>query len=74
MSAEDAVSHYPLPYQPTQATATGKTPLSFQEMQSRITHNHLAIEPETNKAIYVDQQLRVVLVEFNGVCSSVSSQ
>ena len=66
---EDAVKRYRLPYHATQATASNKTPLSFQEMQSRITHNHLSIDSETNQAVYVDSDYRIILTEFNGVCS-----
>lgn len=68
MDAEEAVKRYQLPYHATQATTSGKTPLSFQEMQSRITHNHLSIDSEANQAVYVDAEHRVVLTEFNGVC------
>ncbi|KAF5311695.1 hypothetical protein D9611_009417 [Ephemerocybe angulata] len=66
MDAEDAVMRHSLPYHATQATSSGKTPLSFQEMQSRITHNHLSIDAETNQAVYVDSEHRIILTEFNG--------
>ena len=49
MDTEEAVKRYQLPYHATQATTSGKTPLSFQEMQSRITHNHLSIDAEATR-------------------------
>ncbi|KAF8073783.1 hypothetical protein FPV67DRAFT_1560129 [Lyophyllum atratum] len=44
---------FPLQFKPTQATISGKTTFSFQEVQSRITHNHLAICSGTNRALYL---------------------
>jgi hypothetical protein len=65
---EEAVLHYALPANATQATTSGKIPLSFQEMQSRITHNHLSVDSETNQAMYVDKDYRVHLIHFRTVC------
>ncbi|CAA7261514.1 unnamed protein product [Cyclocybe aegerita] len=59
---EQAVSRYALSRKPTQATASGRLPLSFEEMRSRITHNHLAVDAESGQAAYVDQDYNVCLV------------
>lgn len=59
----EVVARYDLPYRPTQATVSSNArPLSFQEVQSRITHNHLTLSNETNHALYVDSANRVVLI------------
>jgi len=67
IAQEKAVSRFPLQFTPTQATVTGGTPLSFQEVQSRITHNHLAVESDSGRAIYVDSGYRIILVDLNKV-------
>jgi hypothetical protein len=59
---DQAVSRYKLLRKPTQATASGKTPLSFQEMRSRISHNHLTVESDSGNAVYVDEDFNVCLV------------
>ncbi|KAF8908862.1 hypothetical protein CPB84DRAFT_1766172 [Gymnopilus junonius] len=59
---ERAVSRYKLSKKPTQSTASGRLPLSFQEMRSRITHNHLAIDSESGRAVYVDEDFNVCLI------------
>ncbi|KAH9480304.1 NudC domain-containing protein 1 [Psilocybe cubensis] len=59
---EQAVARYKLSRRPTQATASGKVPLTFQEMRSRITHNHLTVDSETGRAIYVDEEFNVCLI------------
>lgn len=59
---ENAVFRFKLDHKPTQATTSGRVPLSFQEMQSRITHNHLCVAPESGLAIYVDRDYNVCLV------------
>lgn len=59
---EHAVSRYSLSKKPTQSTASGRLPLSFQEMRSRITHNHLSVDSESGRAIYVDQDFNVCLI------------
>ena len=58
---ENAVFRFKLDHKSTQATASGKAPLSFQEMQSRITHNHLCVS-DSGLAIYVDENYNVCLV------------
>ncbi|KAF5315156.1 hypothetical protein D9619_007212 [Psilocybe cf. subviscida] len=57
-----AVSRFNLSRKPTQSTTSGKTPLSFQEMRSRITHNHLTVDAESGNAIYVDEDFNVCLL------------
>jgi len=64
---EDDVAHYPLEYRPTQAAISGKSFFSFQEVQSRITHNHLSVCHEAGRAAYVDASSRVVLVDVDQV-------
>ncbi|GJE97156.1 NudC domain-containing protein [Phanerochaete sordida] len=60
---QDAVvTRFSLPYTLNQSSPAGKTPLSFQEVQSRIRHNHLVVGPDGN-VVYVDHQLRVVAVD-----------
>ncbi|KDR82786.1 hypothetical protein GALMADRAFT_263237 [Galerina marginata CBS 339.88] len=59
---ETAVSRYKLTRKPTQATSSGKAPLSFQEMRSRITHNHLSVDSESASATYVDEDFNVCLI------------
>ena len=59
---ENAVFRFKLDHKSTQATASGKVPLSFQEMQSRITHNHLCVHSDSGLAIYVDENYNVCLV------------
>ncbi|KAF8627383.1 hypothetical protein AX17_006198 [Amanita inopinata Kibby_2008] len=64
LSQEEAVVRFDLPYKPSQATASGKVPLTFHEVQSRITHNHLALSNDTSQAVYIDSAYRVVLVNL----------
>ncbi|KAF5360472.1 hypothetical protein D9756_004720 [Leucocoprinus leucothites] len=61
---ENAVLQFPLTNRPTQAATSGKAPLSFQEVQSRITHNHLAIHSESGRGVYVDADYNVILVDL----------
>jgi hypothetical protein len=73
---ENAVFRFKLDHKSTQATASGKAPLSFQEMQSRITHNHLYVS-DSGLAIYIDENYNVCLVclLLSGVsCSSLLSK
>ncbi|KXN88253.1 hypothetical protein AN958_07712 [Leucoagaricus sp. SymC.cos] len=62
---ENAVLQFSLTNRPTQATASGKVPLVFQEVQSRITHNHLATHSESGRAVYVDADYNVILIELD---------
>ncbi|KAF9483370.1 hypothetical protein BDN70DRAFT_990400 [Pholiota conissans] len=68
---DQAVSRYKLSRKPTQATSSGTTPLSFHEMRSRISHNHLTVDSETGNAVYVDEEYNVCLV---GIPVSEGSQ
>jgi hypothetical protein len=67
ISQEDTVTRYPLEYKPTQATVSGKSTFSFQEVQSRITHNHIAVWSENRRALYVDSESRVILIDVDAV-------
>ncbi|KAI6039319.1 hypothetical protein EDC04DRAFT_3140934 [Pisolithus marmoratus] len=59
------VARHGLPYKPTQATASGRSPLSLQEVQSRITHNHLVLSPAPGRVLYIDADRRVVVVDVD---------
>ncbi|KIJ62565.1 hypothetical protein HYDPIDRAFT_135637 [Hydnomerulius pinastri MD-312] len=61
--SQDNVFRYNLQYKPTQAATSGRSPLSFQEVQSRITHNHLALSPKKGRGLYVDANHQVVVVD-----------
>ncbi|KAL5486023.1 hypothetical protein ACEPAI_7067 [Sanghuangporus weigelae] len=67
LAQDDHVSRFPLTARPTQANVSGRlrTPLSFEEVQSRITHNHLAISHDSRSAIYVDDDLNAIRVVLN---------
>jgi hypothetical protein len=64
---EDTVTRYPLEYKATQAAVSGRSTFSFQEIQSRITHNHLAVWSEAGRAIYVDSNARVIAIDVDAV-------
>ncbi|KAF9533252.1 hypothetical protein CPB83DRAFT_806226 [Crepidotus variabilis] len=61
---EDAVSRFKLTRKPTQATTSTRLPLTFEEMRSRIGHNHLAVEGDAGLLLYVDSQLTVCLISL----------
>ncbi|TDL22209.1 hypothetical protein BD410DRAFT_271454 [Rickenella mellea] len=67
VSQDEAILRFPLPSHPTQANISGrtKTPLSLEEVQSRITHNHLAVGIDGNVGLYVDEDFRVVVVRID---------
>ena len=71
-TAPHAQSSVSLPY-PLSQTAKSGTLLTFQEVQSRIRHNHLTVWPEgeggegEGRAVYVDEEMRVVGISI-GVC------
>jgi hypothetical protein len=67
VSQEDTVARLPLQFKPTQATVSGKSLFSFQEVQSRITHNHLAVCNGARRALYVDSASRVILIDIDAV-------
>ncbi|THH11152.1 hypothetical protein EW145_g828 [Phellinidium pouzarii] len=64
---DELVVGFPLSAYLTQANVSGrtKTPLSFEEVQSRITHNHLAIAHDGQSALYIDGELNVIRVVVN---------
>jgi hypothetical protein len=64
---EDAVLQLPIANRLTQAATSGRVLLTFQEVQSRITHNHLAVHSESGRAVYIDADYNVTLVEFGQV-------
>lgn len=67
IAQDDYVSRFSLQYPATQATVSGKSPLSFQEVQSRISHNHFTVPRDGSRALYVDASRRVISVNLNGV-------
>lgn len=68
VSQEDVVTRNDLEFKLTQATmSTSRSPLSMQEVQSRITHNHLAIATEGGRALYIDSEFRVIVVNIDPV-------
>ena len=64
---EDHLRSYPLQVPATQATASASSRsqghLSFEQVRSRIRHNHLAFGVG-DQALFVDQELGVNLVKF----------
>jgi len=79
IAQEDVVARYVLQFNLSQATvstsAVGRSPLSMQEVHSRITHNHLAVSPNSTpqcgRALYVDAELRVVVIDVDLVRFSI---
>ena len=69
LDQDKLVSRFPLQYRLSQTSLSGRVPLSFQEVQSRIRHNHLTISP-SQKAYYVDAEYRVVEIAFDEVSVS----
>jgi hypothetical protein len=67
ISQEDSVMRFGLQHRPTQVANSGRSPLSFKEVQSRITHNHLAMANDSGRCLYVDSEHRVILVDFTNV-------
>ncbi|KAH7919587.1 CS-domain-containing protein [Leucogyrophana mollusca] len=64
IAQEDAVVRFNLEHKPTQSTASGRSPLSFQEVQSRITHNHLVIAGEGRRGLYIDAEHKVIVLDL----------
>ncbi len=67
ISSEDAVSRYALQHKATQASVSGRHHFSFQEAQSRIRHNHLSVSPDAEHAVYIDENLRAILIRLDHV-------
>jgi hypothetical protein len=59
---ETNVKRYKLSRRPTQATASTGAPLAFEEMRSRISHNHLSVDNDSGLAAYIDDQYTVCLI------------
>ena len=67
---DNLVHRYGLQYRPSQTStsASGSTqPMSFQEVQSRITHNHLTVRQNSALGVYVDAEHRVIGVTIDPV-------
>ncbi|KAF9077657.1 hypothetical protein BDP27DRAFT_1282685 [Rhodocollybia butyracea] len=63
---QDKVVHrYPLQNPATQSTASSRTWLSYNEVQSRISHNHLALANEGTSAVYIDEDFNVILIDVS---------
>lgn len=73
ISQEDAVMRFGLEHRPTQVANSGRSPLSFKEVQSRITHNHLAMANDSGRCLYIDSEHRVILVDLTnvGFCDAI---
>lgn len=67
LDQDNVVRRYILPYKITQASSYGKSPLTFQEVQSRITHNHLVLSATKRRGIYVDANHQVIVVDVADV-------
>jgi hypothetical protein len=68
LSQEDSVRNYDLPYRPTQTNPSSTLsmhPMSFQEVQSRIKHNHISTVVETGLSVYVDAEYRIIAVTLD---------
>jgi hypothetical protein len=66
IAQEHVVTRHPLQFKLSQATVSARSPLSVQEVQSRITHNHLAVAPGGHpRAMYVDAELKVIVVDVH---------
>jgi len=63
LEESEHVSLYHLPAPTTQATVSGRSFLSFQEVANRIKHNHLAIV-DHRCALYIDAQGGVHSISF----------
>lgn len=70
VAQDEIVTRVDLVHKASQSTVSPKSPLSFQEVQSRITHNHLFVS-DSGRAIYVDVDFNVVSVDVASVCSKV---
>jgi hypothetical protein len=64
---DEAIRRYSLSYLPSQSAATGRSLLTFKEVQSRVSHNHLCVPSTGNssRALYIDGEYQVVLLEFD---------
>ncbi|KAI0761951.1 hypothetical protein BD413DRAFT_606909 [Trametes elegans] len=62
---DEVTTHYPLEHKLSQTNVSGRAPLSFQEVQSRVLHNHLVVCNGTRRAVYVDAELKVIGVDVD---------
>ncbi|KAI8978686.1 hypothetical protein BD414DRAFT_465693 [Trametes punicea] len=62
---DEVTAHYPLEHKLSQTNVSGRAFLSFQEVQSRVLHNHLAICNQSKRAVYVDAELRVIGIDLD---------
>jgi hypothetical protein len=68
LEEDEVVSRHTLPHVLSQAALSGRTHVSFAEVQSRIRHNHLAVSP-TGRAVYIDAELGVCAIDVDDVSS-----
>ncbi|PCH40088.1 hypothetical protein WOLCODRAFT_116605 [Wolfiporia cocos MD-104 SS10] len=62
LEQDHVVFRYALPYKASQTNVSGRSHVSFQEVQSRISHNHLLVSAQGERAVFIDSELRVVSV------------
>lgn len=72
LDQEQVVSHHALQYKPSQTNVSGRSHVTFQEVQSRISHNHLAVSSQNGRLIYFDEEQRVISVGLDKVSMNVS--
>ena len=70
---DEVSTHHPLQLKLSQTNVSGRAPLSFQEVQSRVLHNHLAICSQSRRVAYVDAELRVIGVDLDEVSQHTST-
>ena len=69
---DNLTRRYGLQYKPSQTNTSASNstqPMSFQEVQSRITHNHLAVRQNSGLGVYVDAEHRVIGINIDPVSS-----
>jgi len=67
---DNLTRRYGLQHKPSQTNASASRstqPMSFQEVQSRITHNHLTVGLNSALGVYVDAEHRVIGVTIDPV-------
>ena len=72
---DNLTCRYGLQYKPSQINASASRstpPMSFQEVQSRITHNHLTVGPNPALGVYMDAEHRVIGVTIDPVSERTS--
>lgn len=66
LDQSELVYQYHLPVPTTQATVSGRSVLSFQEIADRIKHNHLAVA-HNRRALYIDARGGVNIITLDEV-------